>query len=290
MKSKTDPKHIRSNVSEDYAKAVTSDAPGCCSGRNGVQKGVVVKLAGYSDEELSVLPSEAVVNSFGCGNPLAFSLVKAGQTVLDLGSGAGIDLLLAARKVGPTGRVIGVDMTDEMIAKARENIEASGLKNIEVRKGIIEELPVENASVDWVISNCVINLSPEKDRVFHEIVRVLRPGGMMLVSDIVVESLPQEVRDKRELYSSCVSGAISEKAYIAGLEKAGLVDVKVLERLVYDESQLEGLIGSELKEIKEEKPCCAPSCCGGSKKNTARDWAKKVEGKVWSAKITARKR
>jgi ubiquinone/menaquinone biosynthesis C-methylase UbiE len=124
------------------------------------QKGVVVKVAGYSREELDALPHEAVTNSFGCGNPLAFGDVREGDVVLDLGSGAGIDILLAGKIVGPGGRAIGIDMTDEMIVKARENIRRSGLTNVEVRKGIIEELPVESSSVDWVISNCVINLSP----------------------------------------------------------------------------------------------------------------------------------
>ena len=156
-------------------------------------KGVVAKLAGYSDEEFAALPADAVVNSFGCGNPLAFSAVQPGEVVLDLGSGAGIDLLLAARKVGAAGRVIGVDMTEEMIARARANIAAAGIENAEVRQGIIEELPVEDSSVDWVISNCVINLSPEKPRVFAEIARVLKPGGTMLVSDIVAEDLPEEI-------------------------------------------------------------------------------------------------
>ena len=222
----------RRSVSEDYARAVTSPAEGCCC--SPTPKGVVAKLAGYTDDEVAVLPPEAVVNSFGCGNPLAFSEVRPGDVVLDLGSGAGIDLLLAAKKVGQNGRVIGVDMTDAMIAKAQENIAAAGLTNVEVRKGIIEELPVEDASVDWVISNCVINLSPEKARVFAEIARVLRPGGRMLVSDIVAEDLPPEISGNRHLYSSCLAGAISEPAYLDGLRQAGLVEVQVRDRLVYD--------------------------------------------------------
>jgi SAM-dependent methyltransferase len=270
---------IRDNVSKDYARAVTSSTS-CCGGP--VPKGVAAKLAGYSDEELEALPPEAVVNSFGCGNPLAYSEVKPGQVVLDLGSGAGIDLLLAARKVGPTGRVIGVDMTDEMLAKARENIAAARLENVEVRKGIIEELPVETGSVDWVISNCVINLSPEKPRVFAEIARVLRPGGSMLVSDIVAQDLPAEIRLSMALYSSCVAGAISEPEYLAGLEKAGLRDVVVRERLTYDADQLQAFVGSELKDA-------AACCCGPSTSELAKKWAPKLEGKIWSAKIFARK-
>ena len=181
----------------------------------------MVNFAGYSDEQLADIPSDAVVNSFGCGNPVALAGLREGDTVLDLGSGAGIDLLLAARLVGPQGRVIGVDMTDEMIAKARENAEAAGLDNIEVRKGIIEELPVDDSSVDWVISNCVINLSPEKSRVFAEIARVLRPRGRMLVSDMMARDLPEELLALPDAYSSCVAGAIDEDEYLAGLRHRG---------------------------------------------------------------------
>ena len=284
----SDQTQIRERVSKDYARAVTAQTGGggACCGGTPAPKGVVAKLAGYTDAELTALPPQAVVNSFGCGNPLAFSSVKEGQTVLDLGSGAGIDLLLAARKVGPAGRVIGVDMTDEMIAKANENIAASRLQNVVVRKGIIEELPVDTASVDWVISNCVINLSPEKPRVFREIARVLKSGGTMIVSDIVAENLPPEVLKSPILYSSCVAGAISEKDYIAGLQAAGLVDVEVLNRLVYDSNQLESFIGSELSDLKESSGCCGSSAKGG-------DWAKKqasnLVGKIWSVKVKARK-
>jgi SAM-dependent methyltransferase len=287
-KDMSNDKEIRERVSKDYARAVTTQADGgsACCGGTPAQKGVVAKLAGYTDAELAALPPEAVVNSFGCGNPLAFSSVKEGQTVLDLGSGAGIDLLLAARKVGPTGRVIGIDMTDEMIAKANENIAASKLQNVEVRKGIIEELPVDTASVDWVISNCVINLSPEKPRVFREIARVLKSGGTMMVSDIVAENLPTEVLKSPILHSSCVAGALSEKDYIAGLEAAGLIEVEVLNRLVYDSDQLESFIGSELSELKESSGCCGSSAKGG-------EWAKKMAsdlaGKIWSVKVKARK-
>lgn len=278
---------IRKNVSEDYAKAVRNPASGCCA--SPVQKGVVAKIAGYTDDELASLPAEAVVNSFGCGNPLAFSSVQPGQTVLDLGSGAGIDILLAAKKVGVNGKVIGIDMTDDMIAKARENIQAAGLTNVEVRKGIIEELPVENSSVDWVISNCVINLSPEKSRVFSEIARVLLPGGAMLVSDIVADALPEELKRNRHLYSSCLTGAIPESEYLDGLRNAGLSDVEVTDRLVYDSSQIEAFIDSELKDTDESGGTC---CCSGSKPRSelARAWAKELEGKIASVKIFARKK
>ncbi|MCL2778246.1 MAG: arsenite methyltransferase [Polyangiaceae bacterium] len=268
----------RKNVSEDYARAVKEPSAGCCCSSKTTPKGVVAKLAGYSDEEVMALPAEAVVNSFGCGNPLAFSAVKPGDVVLDLGSGAGIDLLLAAKKVGRTGRVIGVDMTDAMLDKARENIAAAGLENVEVRKGIIENLPVESASVDWVISNCVINLSPEKSKVFAEIARVLNPGGRMLVSDIVAEALPEEIAGNRQLYSSCLAGAIAEAAYLEGLRQAGLTDVEARDRLVYDVEQIEAFIGSELQI----------GCCGGQG-SLAKKWAPLLAGKVASVKFVARK-
>ena len=276
-----DPNITRRDVSADYARAVTSGT-GCCGGP--VPKGVVAKIAGYTNEDFAVLPVEAVVDSFGCGNPLAFSAVQPGQVVLDLGSGAGIDLLLAAGRVGPTGRAIGVDMTDEMIAKANQNIAASGLTNVEVRKGVIEDLPVESSSVDWVISNCVINLSPEKPKVFAEISRVLKPGGQMLVSDIVAGEIPAEIADNRHLYSSCLVGAISEQAYTAGLRDAGMTDVEVVDRMVYDTAQLEMFIGSELKD--ESSSCCG---AGGVNPALARAWAERLVGKIASVRVQARK-
>jgi len=270
----------RKSVSEDYARAVRNPSSSCCC--SPVPKGVVAKLADYSDEEIAALPYEAVVNSFGCGNPLAFSEVRPGDVVLDLGSGAGIDLLLAGKKVGLSGKVIGVDMTDAMIEKARENIAAAGLTNVEVRKGIIEDLPVDDGSIDWVISNCVINLSPEKPKVFAEIARVLKHDGRMLVSDIVAEGLPDEIAGNRRLYSSCLAGAIGEKAYLDGLRDAGLVEVEVKDRLVYDTSQIEAFIGSELQAN-------GAGCCGGPADALAKHWAPRLQGKVVSVKVTARK-
>lgn len=275
---------IRESVSEAYSKAVTTPSQGpCCCGP--AQKGVVAKLAGYSREELDALPAEAVVNSFGCGNPLALAEIKEGEAVLDLGSGAGIDILLAAKKVGPTGRAIGIDMTDDMIAKARENIAAAGLDNVDVRKGIIEDLPVDSASVDWVVSNCVINLSPEKPKVFAEIARVLKPGGRMMVSDIVVKDLPVDIRRDQALYSSCVAGAISEEEYLAGLREAGLEQVEVRERFVYDASQLAAFISSELPGNKDGQAVCGAA----SVDEAARKIAEALVGKVWSAKFHATK-
>lgn len=260
-------------VSETYTHAVNNPGTGCCGGSCcPTQKGVLAKLAGYDSQELAALPVEAVINSFGCGNPLAFSEVQPGDVVLDLGSGAGIDLIIAAKMVGPTGRVIGVDMTDAMIEKARANVAAAGMKNIEIRKGLIEEMPVESAAVDWVISNCVINLSPDKPRVFAEIARVLRPGGQMRVSDIVVRELPEAVRKNAALYSSCIAGAISEEDYLAGLKDAGLLDAEVRDRQLYDAPQIEALVGSEL----------------GLNAETA-SLARTTVGNVWSAIFYARK-
>ena len=277
---------VRETVSKVYARAVRKPSDGSGSCCMPPQKGVVVKVAGYSREELETLPPEAVINSFGCGNPLAFSDVREGDVVLDLGSGAGIDILLAGKKVGPGGRVIGIDMTDEMIEKARENIARSRLTQVEVRKGIIEELPVDSSSVDWVISNCVINLSPEKSRVFAEIARVLKPGGRMLVSDIVVDGFPDRLREDRGLYSSCIAGAISEAEYLAGLRRAGLEEVEVRERIVYDAAQLEAFIGSELEDGRPGSCGCGDPAAGES---NAADIVRSIVGKVWSAKVYARK-
>jgi len=276
---------VRKEVSRAYARAVTTPIPrnGCC-GKSLTTKGAAASLAGYTSEGLKSLPAEAALNPFGCGNPVAFGEIQEGDVVLDLGSGAGIDLLLAAKKVGPNGRVIGIDMTDEMIAKAEENIRAAGLGNVEVRKGIIEDLPVEDASVDWVISNCVINLSPEKPKVFSEIARVLKPGGQMLISDIVVKELPDWIRQSAELYASCIAGAISEEEYLGGLQAAGMNDVEVRDRLVYDASQLSVFVDSEIENVKTAC-CCSTALDSDTVKRVLND----VTGKIWSAMIYGRK-
>jgi SAM-dependent methyltransferase len=273
----------RQQVADRYARAVS--APCEAESDSPVQKGFAVKLAGYSRQELAGLPRDAVVNAFGCGNPLAFSEVAEGEVVVDLGCGAGIDLLLAAQKVGPSGRAIGVDMTDEMLAKAREVIDDAGAGNAEVRKGLIEDLPVESASVEWVISNCVINLSPEKNRVFAEIGRVLKPGGRMLVSDIVAEDLPGEILDDMGMYCCCVAGAISEDKYRDGLNRAGLVDVEIRERITYDATHLEGLV--RIGRESSSRSCCSGG--EGAPQRSIRELAAACEGKIWSAKIFARK-
>jgi ubiquinone/menaquinone biosynthesis C-methylase UbiE len=230
MSEKNEAHKVREEVSRNYTQAIKSSS-GCCGGGSsccGSSAG-----QGYTDEEILDLLSDPELISFGCGNPMAYSGVKEGDTVLDLGSGAGLDLLLAAKRTGPSGKVIGVDMTDEMIATANRIIERSGVKNVEVRKGFIEDIPVESGTVDWVISNCVINLSPEKEKVFDEIYRVLKRGGKMLISDVVARELPDWIKNSEELYSSCIAGAISEEDYVTGLENAGLKEIEIRERVEY---------------------------------------------------------
>jgi SAM-dependent methyltransferase len=279
---------VRARESRDYGSAVTSVSSGSCCGD--LAK-ISAKDIGYLDDELEALPEGVLSSSFGCGNPPAFNEVTEGQTVLDLGSGAGLDLLVAAKKVGRSGHVIGVDMTIAMIEKARATIAAVGLDNVEVRKGVIENLPVDDPAVDWVISNCVINLSTNKDSVFREIARVLRPGGRVQVSDIVMETdaMPAWVEDHKELhadlYSACVAGAISEDAYVSGLAAAGLSDVQVIERLVYDRAQIRGFI--DLDEV----PVNLPERANGNPLTAVQlnTLIGSLTGKVWSAKFRARK-
>jgi arsenite methyltransferase len=268
---------IRESVSAVYARALKVGS--CCGAA--ASKGILVKRAGYQHAELAAIPDEAVHNSFGCGNPLSFSNVQPGDVVLDLGSGAGIDVVLAAQKVGPAGRVIGVDMTDEMITAANQVIRRAGLGNAEIRKGLIEQLPVESATVDWVISNCVINLSPEKSKVFREMARVLKPGGRVLISDIVAEDLSDETRSDLRLYSCCVSGAISEQEYRDGLAKCGFVDVSVQRLHQLDFDQLGALMDSD----RAQNPCCQEN----AKSPPTSQAAQACAGQVWTAAISARK-
>jgi arsenite methyltransferase len=272
---------IRDQVKEAYTKAVVAGAKCGCNCGSLSPKGVISKISGdYSTDELSALPADAVENSFGCGNPLAFADVKEGDVVLDLGSGAGIDILLAANKVGPTGKVIGVDMTPEMIKRAEANIKKSGYKNIEVRQGTIENLPVEDNSVDLIISNCVINLSPEKDKVFAEIFRVLKKGGKMQVSDIVADELPEEIKKIPEIYNSCIGGAVSEKKYIEYIKNAGLSNIEIKSKFVYESSTLKGIVISELPET---------SCCSGNTEQMIDKILPQFEGKIASIKVYAEK-
>lgn len=210
---------------EAYGK-IAQGQSGCGCGC-GPNTGDFAKSIGYSDEELKVIPDEANLG-LSCGNPTALVGLKEGDVIVDLGSGAGFDCFLAAAKVGPTGKAIGVDMTPEMIEKARDNAQKNGIGNVEFRLGEMENLPVEGNSVDVVISNCVINLSTDKQRVFQEIYRVLKPGGRIAISDMaLLKELPARIRDNMEAYVSCVSGAVLIDEYRKIVEASGLRDVKI---------------------------------------------------------------
>jgi len=279
MKTKEE---IRTQVKDAYGRAISKSA-GCCGD---TPDSANARAIGYSPEETAASGESVADTSMGCGNPLAFSEVRAGETVLDLGSGAGLDLLVAAEKVGPSGQVIGVDMTDEMIARARANIDASPHLNIEIRRGIIEDLPVEDGSVDWVISNCVINLSPEKEKVFREIYRVLKPGGRFSISDIVVSDLPDALRDDPVVYNSCIAGAISEEDYLAGLRAAGLVDLEVNKRFEFPTTLLNSTELGDLFNQTGTECCASPSAAEGL---NLQPLAEELDGKVQSLNFVGRK-
>jgi len=197
----------------------------------------------YDALQKSELPEKAVLASLGCGNPTALAELKAGEVVLDLGSGGGIDVLLSARRVGPTGKAFGLDMTDEMLALANENKAKSGLTNVEFLKGEIEQIPLPDNTVDVIISNCVINLSADKDKVLREAFRVLKPGGRFAVSDVVVRgTVPAEVRKNIELWAGCIAGALEEEDYKAKLTAAGFVDAGIEATRVYDIEDARGFL------------------------------------------------
>jgi SAM-dependent methyltransferase len=234
MKKKSEIKKI---VREGYAQIAKQNSSccattqPCCGSSNGAID--ISKKIGYTKQELQSIPEGANLG-LGCGNPLAFASLKQGQVVLDLGSGAGVDCFIAAKKVGKKGKVIGVDMTPEMIEKARTNAKKGGYKNVEFRLGEIENLPVADNSVDVIISNCVINLSPDKKKVFQEAFRVLKPEGKVMVSDIVLQKeLPRIVKNSVEAYVGCLSGAIKKNEYINLMKKAGFQDVKVIDEAIF---------------------------------------------------------
>ncbi len=226
---------IRVTVREKYGELAEGKG-GCCGSVAGCSVGCgcgdsargVLSEIGYTAEQAAAIPEGANLG-LGCGNPLAHASVKAGETVLDLGSGAGIDAFLAAREVGPMGRVIGVDMTPAMLDRARANAAESGYTNVEFRLGEIEHLPVADASVDLVISNCVVNLSPRKDQVFREAYRALKPGGRILVSDLVLEApLPKEIKESIEAYVGCIAGASLREEYLRLIREAGFESVEIV--------------------------------------------------------------
>jgi arsenite methyltransferase len=221
---------LRATIQEKYGAAARQASEGpaggsCCGGSCGTSS-ITSDL--YSSEEAGSLPREAVNASLGCGNPTALIELHPGETVLDLGSGGGIDVLLSARRVGPAGKAYGVDMTDDMLALARENQRKAGVANVEFLKGEIENIPLPDRTVDVVISNCVINLSADKDRVLAEAFRVLKPGGRLAVSDVVVRGeVPEHIRRDVEAWIGCVAGALEEREYQRKLERQGFTDVTV---------------------------------------------------------------
>jgi ubiquinone/menaquinone biosynthesis C-methylase UbiE len=229
-------KNIKQLVKAGYGK-IAQQGSSCCStssccGNANLAKNIS-KTVGYSDEEMNVVPQEANLG-LGCGNPVAIASLKEGEVVLDLGSGAGFDAFLVSSRVGPTGRVIGVDMTPEMVKKAGENAKKGNYKNVEFRLGEIEKLPIEDNSVDVIISNCVINLSPEKQKVFEEAFRVLKPGGRLMISDLVlVKELPDSIKQSVEAYIGCLAGAVMKDEYIRFIENAGFRDIRIVNQSSY---------------------------------------------------------
>ncbi|MEM0344261.1 MAG: arsenite methyltransferase [Thermoplasmata archaeon] len=230
---------VREAVRERYTKLAKSEAP-CCTptttsscGCGGI----------YPQAEILSLPSDAIAVSAGCGNPTAIARLKPGMVVVDLGSGGGIDVFLAAKKVGDKGKVYGIDATPEMIYRARRTAAENGYRNVEFRLGEIEHVPLESGIADVVISNCVINLSPDKEQVFREAFRILKPGGRLAVSDIVLMGeLPEAIRQDLKGWSECISGAVSEKEYIGAMKRAGFKKVTVEERRVFTHEQLSELL------------------------------------------------
>ena len=223
---------LKETVREKYAEAAlrvsAAEKASCCGGKKKCECSDDISSKLYDAAQIGSLPDTAVLASLGCGNPTALAELKPGEIVLDLGSGGGIDVLLSARRVGPTGKAYGLDMTDEMLALAGENKKKSGLTNVEFLKGEIENVPLPDASVDVIISNCVINLSGDKDKVLREAFRVLKPGGRFAVSDIVVRGeVPEQIRKNVLLWAGCVAGALQDSEYQAKLKAAGFADIGI---------------------------------------------------------------
>jgi arsenite methyltransferase len=274
---------IREVVKARYGQAALQVLAGgpkaACCGTGSTSCGDPITSDLYSALETAEIPSEALQASLGCGNPTALAELRAGETVLDLGSGGGIDVLLSARRVGPTGKAFGLDMTDEMLALARENQRRAGVENVEFLQGQIEQIPLPDNSVDVIISNCVINLSGDKDRVIAEAFRVLKPGGRFAVSDVVTRgTLPEAVRKSMALWTGCVAGALDEGEYVEKLGRAGFEAASVEPTRIYSgedaKSLLEGM-GPETEGMADDldgkvmgafiratKPVQAASCCG----------------------------
>ena len=248
----------------DAATSCCGTSSSCCGGDDPISSNL------YTMAETAQLPVEAVLASLGCGNPTALAELHAGETVLDLGSGGGIDVLLSARRVGPTGKAFGLDMTDEMLALANKNKEASGLTNVEFLRGEIERIPLPDASVDVIISNCVINLSADKRRVLAEAFRVLKPGGRFAVSDVVVQgALPDAVRKSMELWVGCIAGALGDEQFLALLREVGFEDASIEPTRVYDFEDAKSFLADAGLDVEA--------------------LAKDVEGRVMGAFVRARK-
>ncbi len=264
---------IKEIVKEKYGQAaarVKSGGGGCCGASSAFGEEDPITKGLYAADETAMLPEEAVLASLGCGNPTALAELSPGETVLDLGSGGGIDVLLSARRVGPAGKAYGLDMTDEMLALAHENQQKAGIENVEFLRGEIENIPLPDNSVDVIISNCVINLSADKDQALREAFRVLRPGGRFAVSDVVVRGdVPPEIRKSVELWIGCVAGALEEKEYRAKLAAAGFEDIDIEPTRIYRAEDARGF----LKQTDLDADSIAPE----------------VDGKFASAFIRARK-
>jgi arsenite methyltransferase len=273
---------VQDAVREKYGEIARSVGKGGCCGPSSCGCGDPITSNLYSDAETGGLPGDAVAVSLGCGNPTALIDLQPGQTVLDLGSGGGIDVLLSAKRVGPTGRVYGLDMTDEMLALARENQRKAGATNVEFLKGTIEAIPLPDQSVDVIISNCVINLSVDKDAVLREAYRVLKPGGRFAVSDVVIRGdVPAEIRRSLELWVGCVAGALRDDDYVSKLQSAGFIEAAVEPWRIYQvddartflaeagfdveriASAVDGKVASAFIRARkpEAKACCGPTCC-----------------------------
>lgn len=283
-----DNENIKDIVKDKYAQAAVRAALGkssCCgtSPASSLDGCDPITSNLYGDDEASAIPEEALRASLGCGNPTASAKLQPGEIVLDLGSGGGIDVLLSAKRVGPTGKAYGLDMTDEMLALAEQNKLKSGLTNVEFLKGEIENIPLPSETVDVIVSNCVINLSGDKDRVLREAFRVLKPGGRFAISDVVVRGeVPQEIRKSMELWVGCVAGALSESEYREKLAAAGFESVDVKATRVYDVNDAREFLRSSgigrdaiASQVQDKfisafvmavkpmhgKSCCGPTCC-----------------------------
>ncbi len=259
----TNPTELREVVRARYAAAATSecsrsDADGCCASDviTDEQRGWFGQSR-YAEADRESLPDSAVLASLGCGNPIAVAELQEGETVLDLGSGGGIDVLLSAKRVGPTGLAYGLDMTDEMLDLARQNQAEAGVTNVQWLRGNIEEIPLPRDTVDVIISNCVINLSGDKAQVLHEVARVLKPGGRFAVSDVIADAgMDDATRVDMAAYTGCIAGALTREQFTQALEDAGLTDVSITET-----HRVHAAAGSAIvRATKPAASCCAPRC------------------------------